>query len=278
MNGPEPILVAGLPKTGTTALAASIAAGVGGATAFEPRTVEQASAVEDCRVIKIVYPPHEQRTLAEVMEEFGSLEKRVWIVRDPRDQLVSAFLYAWFKGHRMPAPAFEHALSLVRRREAGEQIPFLMMLREVFGPDTFIHDSDYHGRRVLSFVRSDEFKNVHVFRYDDLVRGRFEGLSRYLGVPVSAAAVDKVHERVARTRGTGGWRSWFMKDDRRPCKTLFGPYMKATRQRMGWRLDSTPPDPRHGSWYMAWLWAGGTGPRPQSEAECQALLEAAASK
>lgn len=277
MNGAKQILVAGLPKTGTTALAASISGAVGGATAFEPRAPEQVAAVEDCRVVKVVYAPHERRTLAEVMDSFDGLSRRIWIVRDPRDQLVSAYLYTWFRGHRMPEERFRVALDLVRRREAGEPIPFREMLRSTFGPDTYIHEGDYLGRRVMSFVGGESAKGVLFFRYSDLVAGRFGEVCSYLGVEIAAREVDAAYARVVRTRGEGGWRSWFTPEDRAWGEGLFGAYMRATGQAEDWACSDTPPDPRYGSWYMCWLWAGGTGPRPESEAACQALIDSVAS-
>lgn len=273
MSGADCILVAGLPKTGTTALAASISGVVGGATAFEPQSFEQAAQVEDCRVVKIVYAPHDQRTLAEVMGSFDGLSRRIWIVRDPRDQLVSAFLYTWFRAHRMPEERFRAALELVRRREGGESIPFHDVLFQTFGPDTYIHQSDYLGRRVMSFVNSEAARRTLFFPYSDLVSGRLGVLSEYLGAEIAPREVDPAHQRVVRTRGEGGWRSWFTASDRAWGDSLFGDYMRATGQPDDWACSPVPPDPRHGSWYMCWLWTGGSGPRPESEADCQALLD-----
>ncbi len=259
-----PILIAGLPKTGTTGLLAAVHAAVGGKTAFEPASYRQ---VEDSprtpSVVKIIYPPHETRTLAEVMGDYRAFPRRVWIVRDPRDQLVSMYLYTWFKPHGMPAHRYRTALGLVRRKQEGERIPFSRMLIETFSsPDTYVHERDYHHRRIMSFFDGDPGGGVHLFRYEDLVGSRFDGLSAYLGVPVSAKSVDDRHRRVVRTKSSGGWRAWFEPEDEAFFRPLFEPYMRATGIAQDWETTDETPDPAHGSRYMEWLWEGAEGAKP----------------
>lgn len=208
------------------------------------------------------------------MASYEALPKRVWIVRDSRDQLVSAFLYTWYRPHKMPPERFRTALELVRRREAGEPISFISLMEQSFGAGNYILHPEYY-QRIMTFAVSEQFQHVLRFSYDDLVAARFGRLSDYLGVPIAPAEVDEQHGRVVRTRGTGGWRSWFTPADREPTLALVGDYMKATGQSEDWSTSPAPPDPRFSSYYMAWLWAGAKGPRPTTDQECEALLEAA---
>ncbi|MEM9372270.1 MAG: sulfotransferase domain-containing protein [Planctomycetota bacterium] len=265
MGAELPILIAGLPKTGTTGLLAAVRASVGGEVVFEPDSFERVRRTSGCSLVKIVYPPHEARTLREVMDEYSSFPRRVWIVRDPRDQLVSMYLYTWFKGHRMPEARYRVALDLVRRKEAGESIPFSRMLLETFSSmDTYIHERDYHHRRLMSFFDKKGTESVHLFRYEDLVASSFESLSDYLGVGIEPAEVDKGLGRVVRTRGTGGWRAWFEPEDEAFFRPLFGPYMHATGCADDWDTTPETPDPVHGSRYMEWLWSGAKGSKPSA--------------
>lgn len=258
-----PILIAGLPKTGTTGLFAAVHAAVGGQTVFEPASFDPVRAKPGCTLVKIVYPPHDPRTLAEVMGDYDAFPKRVWIVRDPRDQLVSQYLYTWYKSHGMPEARYRVALDLVRRKEAGEPIPFSEMLLQTFGSqDTYIHERDYHLRRVMSFFGSPGVSGTHLFSYDDLIAGEFGGVSAYLGVEIKPAEVDPGLRRVVRTKSSGGWRAWFEPEDEAFFRPLFGPYMDATGCPDDWETRADTPDPVHGSRYMEWLWGGAQGSKP----------------
>lgn len=260
-----PILIAGLPKTGTTGLNAAVHAAVGGETVFEPASFDQVRRAKRCSLVKVVYSPHERRTLDEVMADYRAFPKRIWIVRDPRDQLVSMYLYTWFKSHGMPEDRYQTALALVRRKELGERIPFSELLIKTFGgPDTYIHERDYHTRRVMSFMDSSDRDGVHLFRYEDLITSDYAQLSEYLDFKVAPAEVDARLSRVVRTRATGGWRAWFEPEDEAFFRPLLGPYMDATACPNDWATTDDTPDPAHSSRYMEWLWGGAIGTKPSS--------------
>jgi hypothetical protein len=264
-------LVAGLPKTGTTALGAMVHAAAGGAMATEPTSMSQIASIPDCRVAKVVYPAHERRTLTEFMQEFAACGRSIWIHRDPRDQLVSGFLYTWFRAHRMPEDRFRTALSLVRARENGERIPFFKILERTFGPKTYYHDPKYHLERVLPYFQRDR-SDIFLFAYEDLIARRFEALSVYTGLELVPAEVRPEHARVARSRASGEWRRWFEPEDRDHLRPLLGPYMDLMGYEDDWDTSDEPPLAASASCYMCWLWAGGTGKRPTTVEEAEALL------
>ncbi len=240
--------------------------------ATEPTMMAQVETIPDCRVVKVVYPEHERRTLTEFMHEFQACGPRVWIHRDPRDQLLSAFFYTWFRAHHMPEARFRTALSLVRAREQGERISFFEVLCKTFGPNTYYHGSSYHLDRVLPFFKSNASRELYWFAYDDLVTERFGGLSEYLGIPLGRAEVSPDHARVARSRGSGGWRRWFEPEDADHFRPLLGPYMELMGYADEWETSDEAPDATSGSCYMIWLWAGGVGQRPRTPEEADELL------
>jgi hypothetical protein len=251
-----------------------IQAASGGGMATEPTMMSQLEAVPDCRVVKLVYPQHERRTLTEFMREFEGCDRRIWIHRDPRDQLVSVFLYTWFRGHRMPEDRFRTALSLVQARERGDRIPFSDLLKQTFGPRTFYHDPAYHLDRVLPYFHSDVSSRLFRFAYENLIAGRFDDLSAYLGMPLAGAEVGPAHARVVRSRGSGEWRRWFEPVDADRLRPMLGPYMELMGYENDWEPSDEAPDPVTGSCYMTWLWAGGTGERPRTVDEAEELLAA----
>lgn len=267
----RPVLIAGLPKTGTTALAAAVHCAVGGDAVFEPSCWSEVARIPDARVVKIVYPEHDSRPLASVMREFAAAPRKIWIYRDPRDQLVSVFLYTWFKAHNMPEAIYRVALDLVRRREEGQSIPFMQVLEQVFGPVTYFHNPDYYSGRVLRYFEGRRDESLLLYDYKDLVKKDFSRISDALGIEVSSAEVVGEHRRVARTQSSGNWRSWFTPADANLCRPLVGPYMRRMGIPDDWVTSTVPPDPYHGSWYMVWLRAGAEGPRPTTEEQAIAL-------
>ena len=83
------ILIAGAPKTGTTALFYRIKNSLDGGVRemFEPRGYVAEPGDGACHVLaKVLLDP-----LIDLdMESFSSFEKKIGIVRDPRDRLISA--------------------------------------------------------------------------------------------------------------------------------------------------------------------------------------------
>lgn len=257
------ILVAGLAKTGTTGVLYLIANSVvDPKLIFEPPAAVVAGLsgndkADRLTIAKVVYSNVDQRSLAEMLDEFDSFDRKVWIARDPRDQLVSAFLYTWYFRHKMPKSSFEVAVDLVERKESGERISFKHILASSLGLEGYYHSPDFYSDRVCDAFRSGE-RDFFIYPYEDLIHNRSSELSRYLGLEITGdSSVPDELSRVVRTKWSGNWRNWFEPEDVDYFRPILSEYMQLMDIEDDWSLSDIPIDPELNSRYMRYLFSGG---------------------
>jgi hypothetical protein len=246
------ILIAGLPKSGTTILTYRVAAALddgsddGVAIDFEPAGGPDRSLASTHRHVitkKLV------GTQVDTLDPFAHYDRRIWISRDPRDFLVSQNLYRW---HREAPPddtdraSFDRVLARQRAKEAEPAaVPFLDLEPADYST-TFDAVADLADREL-----DDGWL---IYRYEDMVAGRYEPLDRYLGVDVVAEAeVADGLQRVVRAKTSGDWRHWFTPDDVAHYRGgSLDRYLSAFGyDAADWRLaERQLIDPAHGSQYM----------------------------
>lgn len=245
------ILIAGLPKSGTTILTYRIAAALDGcAIEFEPPAGPdpQLAGANDHVVTKKLVGSQ----TADLVE-FGDYDRRIWICRDPRDFLVSQTLYRWHR-EEPPEPIDQVWFDRVMERlVAKEAAPATVAFQE-------LEPADYGVTfdAVAELWRRESARSSWcLYRYEDMVAGRYDELDRYLGFAVDAGAtVEPGLARVVRRKGTGDWRHWFTDVDVAHYRS--GPldrYMATFGyDRADWALDPEPSiDPEHGSAYVTAL-------------------------
>ncbi len=244
------ILIVGLPKSGTTILTYRIAAALDDVfVEFEPVDgPDPAAGAEHRHLVTKKLVGSQTTTLA----DYRDYDRRIWICRDPRDFLVSQSLYRW---HRPDPPEpideawFDRVLAKLRAKEADPgAVPFLDL-----------EPADYF--ETLDAVAELRCREVDdgwlVYRYEDMVAGRYDRLNRYLGFEVATdVEVAEGLERVARRKGAGDWRDWFTPTD----VEFFAAggldrYMAVFGYDGGdWALnDPQIIDPAHGSAYVTTL-------------------------
>lgn len=200
------ILIAGLPKSGTTILTYRIAEALDGAVIdFEP--IDGPSPTDDAGAHVV-----SKKLVGTQTTDFDAYEhydRKIWIARDPRDFLVSQSLYRW---HREQAPEpidqvwFDRVIEKLR---AKERDPGSVAFQEL-EPANYFETLDAVAVLKDTTVGPDWF----VFRYEDMVDGHYEALNRYLGFDVVVdAEVADGFTRVARRKGYGDWRDWFVPSD-----------------------------------------------------------------
>lgn len=241
------ILITGIGKSGSTALFYSILKALPENTVqlFEPETSKKALPDE-------IMPPALVKSFIPFSENFSSFEKKILLVRDPRDNLISLLLYKPYNiiGKFFPGEK-EKAISLVRafieqveKKEKGlEGIP-VKQLAEML---------DISPEKRMALVREyfDKHPDCHVFRYEDYIDGKMENLENFLGLDLeNGAGIPSNFERVARSKKYGNWRNWFTPED----VEFYRPMMKSYMDRFGyadeWELASQPEmDPEIGSRY-----------------------------
>lgn len=252
------IVVFGLYKTGTTALFQNIR----NSLSRGPRLLHEAT--------RFVPEPSDRETgvLAKVIigdenVDYGSFmqfEKKVLIIRDPRDWIISGCLFLPQEIERiyLDSAVVEDIVAALRRKEAGPgQVPFSSIVEKVLSYSP-VHDSGtlltWAGRALDTLIEFEAGLGAACrISYEDFVDRRVAGLGRYLGIPISDdVSMDERFDHVARSRTYGNWRSWFTADDVELFASVFNPFLERYGYDTDWRLAEQPTlDPALGSGYVA---------------------------
>jgi hypothetical protein len=244
------ILVAGLGKSGTTALyfkiKNSMPEGVLGY--FEPRefrVFDDVQGTSQPLIAKVLTPLPE--TLRPHLQDFFS--HRVLIVRDPRDVLVSSLLYntAYTYLWRYPTDRIVEALQLLRRKErcSGEvsMLDLFSRLRDDFEINAF---AAFCTRMLgaAAALAEPEYR-FFTLTYEEMIGGRLQSLADYLGFPLEGSdEVDEALRRVVRTKSSGNWRDWFLSSDVEHFRPLLQPFLRHFRYDTDdWMLNEHPVIP-----------------------------------
>ncbi len=253
---PEKILIVGNGKSGTTALYFRIKKSLPGEVAgfFEPSCFEE---IEKG-------PPQARLTIAKVLlpVEGGFLEqlsaffdKKILIVRDPRDIIVSSLLYTgayevmWKKG----AGEIRGCLDLLKAKESDPlSLPVTSLLQRLLDRPDLKGYADWISQRVSFTVRLSEDPSFFLFRYEELISDSLRPLENYLGFPLTTdTEIDKEFSRVVRTKKSASWRDWFLEEDMRFFRPLFQEFLERFGYDTEWTLhECRRIFPRHSSEYF----------------------------
>jgi hypothetical protein len=259
------ILIAGLAKSGTTALLFKLkqTLSADALCLFEPKRFDQSTVPEKRDVIaKILVGAPDDFDYP----SFRGFDRRILIVRDPRDQLVSRFLYRAcsdpeFRNDDSKVSAF---VETMRQKEANPKSISLLTLVHRYNE---LRDKGRSGIRetaglpriwgtgsfpmALAFHRQEgEFL---VYKYEDFVAEIYAPLENYLGtrLPPGAAVVAEQYEHVGRTRGAGDWAHWFTTSDVELFRPHLLPYMFEYGYEDNWTLAGIPRiSPEHASEFV----------------------------
>ena len=245
------VLILGQPKSGTTILFHILRESLPGETTclFEPDTC---------------LPPADtdRNTLAKVLvdrargyDHYGPavcerFDKRIFLRRDPRDLLVSTFLYS---AYDLPIttdfPKFAQFVSALRAKEQWPQrvsLLGLLTLQGLLVGDSPRWSSDDFSRNLRFAVHLSRRLGERLFhiKYEDVVDRQFAALQDYLGLPIKLVSeVDHGYQRVARSKGYGDWRNWFLPEDVAYFRPLFAEYMQEFGYDDDWELPAEPEIP-----------------------------------
>ncbi len=248
------VVVVGLGKSGTTALIYAIRAAMPAGTEvlFEPHAFV---AVREPNVAaKVLLNPMHPMDPA----FYRQFERIILLLRDPRDLLISKALYRIYGGTPLHADRekLEEYVTLLRAKEKDPpSVPFLRIVA-LFqalngrGPNP---DAGVAKRLndLVSFQRA--FPECLVYRYEDLVEGRFDAVAGFLSLPAERMKPDvpATLRRVVRSRRAGNWRDWFTPEDVAHYRPLFAPFMNHYGYADDWTLNAAPRiDPKEGSEYV----------------------------
>ncbi len=242
------VVVGGLGKSGTTALFFAVRSAMPQNTfcMFEPQEFHH---VESPNVLaKILVNPKVD------WSSFQSFDKKVFILRDPRDQVISRLLYSIYNHNEPVSEAdAQRLLQLLERKErCPHDLPVWKISEEI---DRIM------GRDFRSFLQERfalcqqcwrQYPDFHRLRYEDFVRGSTQEVEQYLGLALPLSIrVDPLLNRVERTRWFGDWQNWFTASDIDFFRPVLADLMRTFGYEDDWPLSSSPViQPVHASQYV----------------------------
>ena len=251
------ILIAGLAKTGTTGLLYLIVNSLKGKPRiiFEPKTCPNDLDHRGDVTAKILIGSPGLDPSA-----FSHFDKKVTIVRDPRDRMISSFLYAQFHGNYLNDDKSVIIVHEILKRK--ENNPTGVSIREILTTIGSVTGAEKAADSQLvgierALARFDEYVAVNpdslLYRYEDFVSGNFSPLEEYLGFTIAGKAeVPGNLRRVVRTKGYGDWRNWFTEADVDTYRKVVSPWLeKYGYDANDWQLNAAPViDASHCSEYF----------------------------
>ncbi len=254
------ILIAGSPKTGTTGLYYKLRNSWGGGgprLLFEEPEPYRPEPGDDERGVlaKVVINPD-----TEDLTPYLHFDRKIAIVRDPRDTLISRLMYGI--GYHSPYDRDDRQVArmyaFLRRLEAsGGELGVLDLIRFDWDLRGIAHDdatirAHYAAEwaRIEGFY--DRYPDFLPFKYEDFVAGRLDALSEYLGMELAGSSdVDPKHERVVRTKSSGDWRQWFRAEDAALFRTIYQDFLVRYGYDSDWTPHASPRiEPQFGSEYF----------------------------
>ena len=251
------ILIAGLAKTGTTGLLYLVASSIGNKPKllFEPKACPADLESKSGDILaKVLIGSYLNAA------SFSHFDKKITLVRDPRDRIISALLYSQYHAsYLLDDERVRVVRDILEQKEASPSNVSIWKILEVMGKMTGKSNAailQQKAARTSLALFDDYVKTIPdglLYRYEDFVCGKYSPLEKHLGIPLTGVAeVPKRVERVIRTKRSGGWRDWFTEEDVR----AYRPLLAASLEKYGydaedWGLNATPfIPPEHCSAYF----------------------------
>jgi len=185
---------------------------------FEPRTVSDLDEFSHSSgVIKAMLPRFNLLAEHPLSER---LTHRIFVFRDPRDNIVSFILWRFAtRLHTASQSARTNAFKLFARKQSAPDSVSLLELIECCcdltgGKGFWANGVEENAFMAADFLGQPHAKDWFALRYEDFVDRRLEALSQYLTVPIDTAALyNKQALKVKRTAAYGDWVNWFTPED-----------------------------------------------------------------
>ncbi len=252
---PLGVLVLSLPKSGSSMVFQSLCE----AFPDHPTNMERLADVQASQIMRGMVCKQVFQRAAEVRRQRDKIvwfDRIVTLVRDPRDRLVSAMLYAAYDAVCTPSnPLVTMLPALVARKE---RMPSAVSCFEICrtlggnrqGSPEMGSDAEYAG--ILAETKSLN-RPLLSLKYEQLLTDEgWERLTGLIGYPVPPPRrVTPVTQRVRRSARSGDWRHWFTPEDVEVFRPLFADMINRLGYDPDWTLASPQQlDPQYGSEFV----------------------------
>ena len=228
-------LVLGMAKTGTTALFYGIKKKLPESSffLFEPNTPQQWRSLASRHSVTLTKSLLSSYLAADI--DSGFFGKKVALVRDPRDQLLSRLLYWAAQLSKRRENLREPVLAAIVQKEIDPYgTPFIELMNRIAAMDS-VHEffpedpTEEFCHRLRNAVDTfPALSRSFLLKYEHMIDGNIQKLRKYLDLNIDLA-MEVPHElkRVERSKGYGEWERWFLPSDLGILMPLFKDYMDA---------------------------------------------------
>jgi hypothetical protein len=266
------IVIAGAARSGTTALYYALKQSLprNYSHKFEPREYVPKPAADGV-LAKIII------NSVNYNQAFDTFDKRIYLVRDLRDVVVSGILYRIYNAREpVDQASLADYLGGVEQKQRDPASISLVELQSRLYRLLHIDSGEYEKRARAMSDFGAQHPDYFVFKYEDLIAGRFDELERYLGIPIAFSGdVDAKHQRVARTKDAGGWRDWFTPVDVEYYRPLFQDFLAKYDYELDWTLNPNPHiAAEHSTLYVKRMLEAGMDARRKTKSGLRARFKA----
>lgn len=232
-------LILGQGKTGSSALFYSICEQIEGCNrVFEPNPITQEHLTPENVVVKKLIEFVEDEDIA-LIDQF---DKKIFLVRDPRDSLISRLLYlVWDRKFVYDDEKLNIFIEALVQKESDPDSISVVELYDIMDRLDDIHVIQAVQRlneKTVNFLseRGDDF---YLFTYEDFIQGNLSGIRDYLGLDIDQdVTVDSEVSRVTRKKSFGDWKNWFTQDDSEFIKREFADIMSINSYNDDWEVNA----------------------------------------
>ena len=189
------------------------------------------------------------------LSSLEAYDKVIWLVRDPRDRLISYILYRHYDHLYYDDRFVRQQLLLLEKKEKDPESVALVDLEAHLNLphptlDSAFFWKDHQKWGALEALVADD--RAFIFKYEEFVDQNYARLENFLGARIkSHGRVPKQFRRVVRSKAHGFWRHWFTEHDCQHYEPLFGPFLEQYGYSDDWRLAKAKEiDPDHCSGYV----------------------------
>lgn len=244
---PQKIAIFGPYKTGTTGLYYKIANSINYPLIklFEPKNIlPHKIDTNSWMLAKVILWYRESGPIVNY-SDFLRFDKRIYLVRDPRDWVISGTLFTIQEDPTLYGnqPKLEQILSIIRDKEKNPSgISLKTILYKVLSlsdQNSFEEIIDWIPKHFKWLVKFQNMLGNHsLVYYEDFVDNHIKSLENYLGFSLTGkATVAPIHEHVPRSLSYENWRNWFTDEDIDFFRPLFKDYMMEYGYKDEWLLN-----------------------------------------